>query len=221
MQVVQGNPHSQQIAQTGATSRGPGVANHGKPTTSPAPTAPVVDQIDLSPAAQEMVNTAASTARGNSANSMAHQARAMMAEGNPALEGMSFGKVVSGLANGSLDLAPPPAEPADAADVPATEDTGEVIAPTDPAEVVAGDEPATTEEILAEEVVAEEIVTEEVVAEEIVPEETVIEDSTAPVEEAPVEILPETEVVEIIDPDSEIVEILDAADEETPIEETV
>jgi len=67
-----------------------------------------VDTINLSEVAQEIAGGGtANSVRGNSANSPAHRARAMIQE-HPDLANMPFGKVVSGLIHGTIgtDLEP-------------------------------------------------------------------------------------------------------------------
>lgn len=203
MQLVHGNPHQHQLERTNAAPYVPG-PNHGKSAGATGTGSTIVDPVDLSPEAQEIVNNAIYTAPGNSAHSTAHRAREMMMMAEYShLADMPFGKVVSGLANGSLDLTPPAAvsSPGDPAEIPAPTGEGDgAEAPTDPSNPViddptlAGDEPEPTEE-------------------------TVTEGTTAVIEEPLGETPTEADLVALLEPDEEILEIVDAALEETPLDE--
>ncbi|MCZ6446615.1 MAG: hypothetical protein O6831_00055, partial [Alphaproteobacteria bacterium] len=116
---------------------------------------------------------------------------------------MPFGKVVSGLANGSLDLTPPAADssPEDTAGIPAPTGEGDgAEAPSDPSDPViddpnpAGDGPEPTEE-------------------------TVTEGTTTVIDEALDATPTRADLVALLEPDEGILEIVDAALEETPLDE--
>lgn len=203
MQVVHGNPHQQQLERTNAAPYVPG-PNHGKSAGDTGTGSTIVDPVDLSPEAQEIVNNAIYTAPGNSAHSTAHRAREMMMMAEYShLADMPFGKVVSGLANNSLDLTPPAAVPSpeDTAGIPAPTGEGDgAEAPADPSDPViddpnpAGDEPEPTEE-------------------------TVTEGTTAAIDEALDATPTRADLVALLEPDEGILEIVDAALEETPLDE--
>lgn len=81
-------------------------AGHGKPS-GPAGGFAIADQVDLSEAAKQFLGaTDDCCGCGNSAQSAAHQARAMIA-GNAQLASMPFGQVVAQLIHGMLNLTPP------------------------------------------------------------------------------------------------------------------
>ena len=152
-----------------------------------------------------IVENAATAAPGNSAQSTAHRARALMAEFSH-LADMPFGKVVSGLANGSLELTPPAAVPpsGDGQEIAAPSDEGDgAEPPADPADPV-------------------EIVTDDPVPEGGQPqpaEGTITEGATATIDEAPGESTAakdealgdphiDVDLVALFDTDEEIVEIV-------------
>jgi hypothetical protein len=169
MQVVHGNPHHQQTERAEIPPIVPGQAK-GKPAAPQVTNSPVVDPVDLSPQARKFLESGTYTAPGNSAHSTAHTARRLMAEGGSFVE-ISFGKVVSGLANGTLnpgDLVPGSGDPA-AAVAPTVEgDGGDMpvvpTAPTEPIDFVIDEPPVGGDELVpVEEIVAadDEVVTEE------------------------------------------------------------
>ena len=117
-----------------ANSHKPASAQKSVPIVADAPAAGAsstepVDIVTLSPTAQEL------SAHGNSANSPAHRARALLAD-RPDLADMPFGKIVSGLIHGTLPDAP-------ASDATDTGTVGDLPAVTDdPAVAPVGGDPA-------------------------------------------------------------------------------
>lgn len=144
MQAIQGNPHHR--AQLTQTESAPQVtqSSSGKSPKGEAPARPTVDQVDLSPAARDFLET---SGPGKSAQSPAHQARAMIA-GNEALADMPFGQVVKAINHGTTDslIAPQPAETDDVVDQPpadASTDAADAVVPEpEPAE---GEVPAVAD----------------------------------------------------------------------------
>lgn len=219
MQVVHGNPHQQPIERAKLAPYVPPhvpLPRQGISAGAPGTGAAMVDPVDLSPEARMIVENAVTAAPGNSAQSTAHRARAMMAEFSHAAD-MPFGKVVSGLANGSLELTPPAA-------VPPSEDGQEIAAPSDEgdgAEPPA--DPANPVEIVSDDPVAEGGQTEPA-------EETVTDGAAATIDEAPGESTAtmdeaqgdpaiDVDLVALFDTGEEIVEIVAAAAADTPLNE--
>jgi len=117
-----------------ANSHKPASAQKSVPIVADAPAAGAsstepVDIVTLSPTAQEL------SAHGNSANSPAHRARALLAD-RPDLADMPFGKIVSGLIHGTL----PDAPANDATDAGTVGDPPAVV--DDPAAAPVGGDPA-------------------------------------------------------------------------------
>ncbi|MDX1485533.1 MAG: hypothetical protein R3229_13750 [Alphaproteobacteria bacterium] len=238
MQVVHGNPHhQQQIDRTDIPPRTTG-PQHGKPAKATSEGLTVVDQVDLSPEAQELLDGVEQlTAHGKSAMSVAHQAKALVAA-HASLAGMPLGQVVSGLNHNSPELAALIAggeggDAVDEATVPVegegTEETAPVDetvvdeVPTDGDESVVEDTPPAEEpvEVVEETPPADETVevveeTIEAVADEVVeepaPEAGEAEDVT-PLDEAP--------VLAPIDTEAELLEAIDAAGDPISVDQTV
>ena len=219
MQVVHENPHQQPIERVKLAPYVPPhvpLPRQGISAGAPGTGAAILDPVDLSPEARMIVENAATAAPGNSAQSTAHRARALMAEFSH-LADMPFGKVVSGLANGSLELTPPAAVPpsGDGQEIAAPSDEGDgAEPPADPADPV-------------------EIVTDDPVPEGGQPqpaEGTITEGATATIDEAPGESTAakdealgdphiDVDLVALFDTDEEIVEIVAAAAADTPLDE--
>jgi len=98
MQAIHGNPHYRpQMEQADTTQQAP-APTQVKPAKGGAAGRGVVDQLDLSATAKQLVET---TGPGKSGYSPAHQARAAIAA-HSELAGLPFGQVVKAMNHGTL-----------------------------------------------------------------------------------------------------------------------
>lgn len=105
MQAIHGNPHFRPQTEQADITRQAAAPTQVKPATGEVKRG-VVDQLDLSATAKQLVDTGGP---GKSGNSPAHKARAAIAA-DPGLGGLPFGQVVKTFSHGTPDsLVTPPA----------------------------------------------------------------------------------------------------------------
>ena len=108
MQAIHGSPHFRPQTEQANITQQAAAPTQVKPATGDTAKRGVVDQLDLSATAKQLVET---TGPGKSGNSPAHRARAAIAA-DPGLAGLPFGQVVKTFSHGTPDsiVAPPAAE---------------------------------------------------------------------------------------------------------------
>lgn len=156
------HPYPVQLGGPSATAhdRKGGAAASTPAATPPAPETPV-DTVTLSEAAQAAIARDSETVHGKSANSPAHQARALLADFEAAggvAGNVNFGQLVSRVARGLdvSDLLTPPAAPESAGEDESSDPAGSsaattpdsTVATTDPSVLVPSPDPQSGSGIL-------------------------------------------------------------------------
>ncbi len=138
------------------------------------------DVVDLSTKAKSFMATAGqTTGPGNSMNSTAHQARALIAE-HETLAGKSFGQVVSNLNHGTLNLTSPVTDGEETGD-PAAADTTEstTVADVEDGAADTTSDPVVADDTTPDPVVADDTTSDPVVADDTTSDPVVVADTTS------------------------------------------